>query len=200
MNNVLFMLGFNGKLWKFFDLKRSKLEAASRDVKRPPQPLQKTWKPKQPGIPVLTSYEGSFPQDYWDKWPSYRPDDWTPNSWIRGRDLEREAREVNYPLWGNLTWCVHQLEHGADTGVQGAGRLASEGKNSKSAIKHGHLLSDSLADWVRLQLIAGPYDPQEIPWISVKISPLGIQVKPSGAGRVLVDMSFPWKNGNLSVF
>ena len=43
--------------------------------------------------------------------------------------------------------------------------------------------------------MAGPYDPSEIPWLSIKISPLGLQVKPSGAGRVLVDMSFPWKDG-----
>ena len=41
----------------------------------------------------------------------------------------------------------------------------SKGKNAKSAIKNGHLLSDSLADWVRLQLIAGPYDPEEIPYL-----------------------------------
>ena len=33
----------------------------------------------------------------------------------------------------------------------------SKGKNAKSAIKNGHLLSDSLADWVRLQLITRPY-------------------------------------------
>lgn len=98
-------------------------------------------------------------------------------------------------MWGSLLWAVDQLERGASTGVRGAGRLGSAGTNAKSASRNGHLLSDSLADWVRLQLIAGPYDPSEIPWLSIKISPLGLQVKPSGAGRVLVDMSFPWRDG-----
>ena len=82
---------------------------------------------------------------------------------------------------------------GAETGVKGAARLPSAGPNAKSAIENGHLLSDSLAEWVRLQLMAGPFDLDEIPWPEVKISPLGLQIKPSGAGRILVDMSFPWK-------
>ena len=66
--------------------------------------------------------------------------------------------------------------------------------NAKSAILNGHLLSDSLAEWVRLQLMAGPFDLAELPWKETKISPLGIQVKPSGAGRILVDMSYPWRD------
>ena len=188
-------LGFHPNLWRTFKVRKESLEAAARDVRPPAPPQPRTWKPKQPQLKILPTYEGTFEESYWADWPSYRPTDWTPSSWISGQELEREAREVGYPLWGSLLWCVDQLEHGAWTGVRGAARLASEGRNAKSAIKHGHLLSDSLADWVRLQLIAGPYSPEEIPWISIKISPLGIQVKPSGAGRVLVDMSFPWKDG-----
>ena len=168
---------------------------AAEAVSPPTPPQAKTWKPKQPQIPLLEDYSGVFPSEHWLHWPSYRPSSWTPSSWIRGRDLEKEAKEVGYPLWGSLMWAVDQLERGATTGVRGAGRLGSAGTNAKSATRNGHLLSDSLADWVRLQLMAGPYDPSEIPWLCIKISPLGLQIKPSGAGRVLVDMSFPWKDG-----
>ena len=42
--------------------------------------------------------------------------------------------------------------------------------------------------------MAGPFDLAELPWQEIKVSPLGIQVKPSGAGRILVDMSYPWRD------
>lgn len=186
---------FSRGLWKSFAQKRKRLIEAGNTEARVTPPSAKKWKPKRPELPILGDYSGSFSDEYWSHWPSYKPLKWQPESWIDGQALLREAREVNYPLNGLLQWAVEQLTAGADTGVIGAGRLGSEGENAKTAIKHGHLLSDSLAEWIRLKLIAGPYSRDEIPWISIKISPLGLQVKPSGAGRVLVDMSFPWKDG-----
>ena len=174
------------------------IEAAEL-VAAPEMPASKEWVPKQPQLARLQSYEGKFAPEVWKTWPEYKPTSWTPASWISGENLRWEAEEVGYPLWGSLCWAVDQLEKGAHTGVVGAGRLPSEGANAKSAIANGHLLSDSLAEWIRLQLIAGPYDPEEIPWLEIKISPMGIQIKPSGAGRILVDMSFPWKRSGEKV-
>ena len=186
---------FSRGLWEKFSRKRKRLiEAGNLDIRVTP-PSAKKWKPKRPELPRLSDYSGTFSDEYWSYWPSYKPLKWEPESWIDAEALYREAKEVNYPLNGLLQWAVEQLAGGADTGVIGAGRLGSEGENAKSAIKNGHLLSDSLAEWIKLKLIAGPYSREEIPWISIKISPLGLQVKPSGAGRVLVDMSFPWKDG-----
>ena len=194
-DNVIFtgFEGFSNGLWRKFSAKRKRLIEAGNQDEEIVQPKVKVWKPKRPELPILSDYSGKFSEEYWRAWPSYKPATWAPESWIDAEALKKEAEAVNYPLQGRLLWAIEQLSHGAWTGVTGAGRLGSEGKNAKSAIKHGHLLSDSLAEWVRLELMAGPYSPDEIPWISIKISPLGIQVKPSGAGRILVDMSFPWK-------
>ena len=193
MNIMFVYTGFNSGLYGSFLERREALIEAADKVKAPELPASKEWRPKQPQLMRLDSYEGDFPKKMWPTWPSYKPTSWTPASWISGQRLKVEAEEVNYPLWGSLCWAVDQLEKGAYTGVVGAARLPSSGANAKSAIENGHLLSDSLAEWIRLQLIAGPYDPEEIPWLEIKISPMGIQIKPSGAGRILVDMSFPWK-------
>ena len=65
------------------------------------------------------------------------------------------------------------------------------GKNQPSAYLHGHLLSDALGSWVKQKLMAGPYRLEDLPWKDVKVSPMGIQLKPTGAGRLIVDMSYP---------
>ena len=191
--------GFNSSLYGSFLVRREALIEAAGQVKAPEMPASKEWRPKQPQLMRLDSYEGNFPKEVWPTWPEYKPTSWTPASWISGQGLKTEAEEVNYPLWGSLCWAVNQLEMGAYTGVVGAGRLPSAGANAKSAIENGHLVSDSLAEWIRLQLIAGPYDPEEIPWLEIKISPMGLQVKTSGHGRILVDMSFPWKKSGEKV-
>ena len=190
---VMFLVGFHPGLWDFFRGRKVRLEEAARSVRKPVQVPGKVWRPKQPQIPRLESYDGVFPPAHWALWPEYKPETWRPDSWLKGDQLEAEGLACGYPLLGNLRWAADQLTGGADTGVKGAARLPSAGPNAKSAIESGHLLSDSLAEWVRLQLMAGPFDLDEIPWPEVKISPLGLQIKPSGAGRILVDMSFPWR-------
>ena len=189
-----FVVGFHAAQWRSFRDRKLRLERAARELREPEPVARKEWRPKQPQIQRLSSYEGEFPPEYWELWPRYRPICWRPQSWISGHKLEAEARECGYPHKENLRWATDLLEHGAHTGVKGAGRLPSAGNNAKSAILNGHLLSDSLAEWVRLQLMAGPFDLAELPWQEIKISPLGIQVKPSGAGRILVDMSYPWRD------
>ena len=70
--------------------------------------------------------------------------------------------------------------------VRGAGRYPTAGKNQPSAYLHGHLLSDALGSWVKQGLMAGPYRREDLPWPEVKISPMGIQLKPNGSGRLIV--------------
>ena len=84
--------------------------------------------------------------------------------------------------------------------VRGCGRFPTAGRNQPSAYEHGHLLSDCLGSWVEQGLMAGPYTRDELPWPEVKISPMGIQVKPTGAGRLIVDMSHPHLKGDVKVF
>ena len=84
--------------------------------------------------------------------------------------------------------------------VRGAGRYPTAGKNQPSAYLHGHLLSDALGSWVKQGLMAGPYRREDLPWPEVKISPMGIQLKPNGSGRLIVDMSHPHLPGKPVVF
>ena len=74
------------------------------------------------------------------------------------------------------------------------------GKNQPSAYQHGHLLSDALGSWVKQKLMAGPYRLEDLPWKDVKVSPMGIQLKPTGAGRLIVDMSYPHIKPKPKVF
>ena len=83
--------------------------------------------------------------------------------------------------------------------MRGAGRFPTAGKNQPSAYQYGHLLSDALGSWVKQGLMAGPFRRDEIPWPEVKISPMGIQLKPTGAGRLIVDMSYPHLPGKPKV-
>ena len=67
-----------------------------------------------------------------------------------------------------LVWAQQQLERGADLGVKGAGCLPTAGPNAELARTYGHLLSDALARWVQLELVCGPYEKDELPWVSMR--------------------------------
>ena len=101
------------------------------------------------------------------------------------RWLLSEAREAGVDNLEDALFPRDACVNGVDTGVRAQGRDATGGRNQPSAYEHGHLLSDSLGAWVSAGLMAGPYTLDELKakFRSVKISPMGIQLKPSGAGR-----------------
>ena len=186
---------------RFRDRARALLWAkrtASRPVLKPP----KTYTPKCPQLPRLPTYKGAFPRDYWDVFPKYKPKTWHPESWIDGDSLLSEAREAGVDNLTDALFARDACVNGADTGVRGRGRDPTAGRNQPSAYEYGHLLSDALGAWVQAGLMAGPYTLDEVKAVfgSVKISPMGIQLKPSGAGRIIVDMSYPHLPGKPNVF
>ena len=107
-------------------------------------PEPKKFSPKCPGLEVLESYEGSFPASFWKKFPKHRLDNWDPKSWISGKGLLDKAREAGVDDLTDALKAADILENGADTGVRGAGRMPTAGRNQSSAYEHGDLLSDAL--------------------------------------------------------
>ena len=48
-----------------------------------------------------------------------------------------------------------------------------------------------MCDWVAKKLVLGLYDPEDLPFLEPRISPMSIAPKPNGAGQIVVDMSAP---------
>ena len=181
-NSNYFVVGFPRLLVAKFEARARALRMAKMKVGKQTIPEPKAFSPKCPEIPVLDDYRGRFSDEHWGKWPSYRPSDWTPDSWVSGEKLVSEARRVRLDDMTNV-FLAAEIVAGAETGVRGAGRLPTCGRNQESAYTHGKLLSDALGAWVKAGLMAGPYEREELPWPVVKISPMSIQLKPNGAGR-----------------
>ncbi len=174
--------GFPRSLVASFEARARAMRLAKRGAGKQQVPEPKMFSPKCPEIPKLASYRGRFPEEHWESWPSYRPSSWAPESWVSGEKLVAEAKRVELDNLTNV-YKAAEIVAGAETGVRGAGRYPTCGKNQESAYTYGHLLSDSLAAWLKAGLMAGPYERHELPWTQVKVSPMSIQLKPNGAGR-----------------
>ena len=182
---TLNILGFPVRLAARFRERARAMGWARRTAARPDLKPPKVFTPKCPQLPRLASYRGKFPPTFWKEFPSYKPDNWRPSSWLDGDGLLREAREAGVDNLTDALFARDACVNGADTGVRGRGRDVTAGRNQPSAYEYGHLLSDSLGAWVSAGLMAGPYKLDELKAVfgSLKISPMGIQLKPNGAGR-----------------
>ena len=182
---TLNILGFPVRLAARFRERARAMSWAKRTAVRPDLKPPKVFTPKCPQLPRLATYRGNFPPMFWKEFPSHKPDNWRPSSWLDGDGLLREAREAGVDDLTDALFARDACVNGADTGVRGRGRDTTAGRNQPSAYEYGHLLSDSLGAWVSAGLMAGPYKLDELKAVfgSVKISPMGIQLKPNGAGR-----------------
>ena len=110
------------------------------------------------------------------------------------RSLLGVGREGGYGDRDNIQWVQRQLTEGARLGVQGSARLPSRLENYPSWVQLGDQLTDTLAGWVHQRLVCGPVSEEELSKIwkdGWKCSSLSVVEKPSGAGRIIVDMSAP---------
>ena len=71
------------------------IEARARARRRsnPPKPADKVFRPKNPELEVLESYEGDFPDSYWDKWTKKELSD-RAVSWVDPVRLREEAEKA----------------------------------------------------------------------------------------------------------
>ena len=138
---------------------------------------------------MRTNYSGKFEDSWWETWPK-NDLTWKIEPWIKHEKINDIAQSVNFEEHSELSWLTDILQNGADTGVRGSARLPCPAKNIKSAETFGREVSDALAEWVRLKLVAGPLLESELPPQS-KVSPISCQIKPNSRARILVDMSSP---------
>ena len=183
-------------MWKAAAERRRLLNIAMRQG-WPSQPVIKQYKLKNPEISKLEKYSENIDPGYWSNWPSNKPSDVHPASWIDHERLRERAEKAGYNNKVKLEYVCRTLRRGADLGTKGSARLPSEPKkadkapNYASAYEHGALMADALCSWVKQGLAWGPFTKEELPWDNPKISPMSVEIKPSGAARIIVDLSSP---------
>ena len=150
------------------------------------------WVPKHPYLEQLSDYSVPPPESFWDNWPkNVIPNLADRSSWISAPALLELATELDYHRPLLVQWACSQLEVGADIGARNNGRMAFIGENYSTAVEHGKLLADGLADWLSKGLALGPYSEDNIPFTDYRVSPMSVVPKPNGAGRICVDLSAP---------
>ena len=177
-------------------MRRRGLSAAMRKG-WPEQPVIKKYQRKNPEIPELHEYSDNIGDEFWAKWPSNKPTGEKLVSWISHVKLRNRAEKAGYSDKVMLDYVCTSLRDGATLGTRGSARLPSAPKNKgklsnyDSAYEHGALMGDSLASWVKQGLVWGPMTKEELPWTDPKVSPMSVEIKPSGAARIIVDLSSP---------
>ena len=156
-------------------------------VEEPPiQPYPYKYK----NIPIMEDYNGNLSDQYWSKW-NVNPYSKATHSWISGAKLAATAEACGYIKKDKLRKVLEILENGARIGCEGTGRLESEVPNSPTVAKEGSKVADQLHDWVMSGIVNGPFKKSEMPFESYKISPMGVQPKPGGKIRIILDLSAP---------
>ena len=156
----------------------------------PPAPPP-TWQPKYPEIRRLEDYSQIPDDSFWDSWPvNFSPLD-SRESWISASALFELATSIDFHRPILLRWACDTLKEGADIGARGAGRASYKGENYSSSTQYGHLMVDGLADWLSKGLALGPFLPSDMPFGEFRVNPMSIVPKPSGAGRICIDLSAP---------
>ena len=158
----------------------------------PMVPQLKTFKPKSKNLPILGKYPRKLPAAYWAKWNKRTVDQVLPTkSWVDPGKLMKLAGTLGYQDSKRLDRVCKRLEQGADIGCRGRGREPTKIPNSPSVYQYGERVADSLQQWIDDGIAIGPLHEEEVPWNNITISPMMVKLKPSGAARIIVNMSAP---------
>ena len=138
-----------------------KVEKATRMPKEVEPPV-KVFNPVNSNVPVLEEYEGVLGEEYWGKWQKnpYRKE---KGSLISHEEIRRVAEEMNFREEDKVEEIADMLEHGADLGVSGEGRLPSVEKNNPSVYEYGARVADAIQTGVKDGILYGPLRKEEIP-------------------------------------
>ena len=174
---------------------RRALERKALQLPVAPLPPLKKHKFKY-GFPKLESYAAhDVPSSFWTRWqklPLARAIE-ENESWISAQALREAA--LSRGAWPEgLEKSCRMLECGADIGCVGRGRLPTRARNSDRVLGDGEILCDVLQDWVCKGIAAGPLTLEELQQSfgdEYTVNTLTTRPKPSGALRIIVDMSSP---------
>ena len=147
-------------------------------------------------LPQLDSYKPSeVPLEFWDHWQKLPLGQAIAGnkSWINPVALMQAARDRGVQPEGLLESCS-MLEQGADIGCVGRGRLPTRAPNSKTVLQDGPIICDVLQSWIENGIAAGPLTLAELQAVfgeDYTVNTLTTRPKPTGALRIIVDMSSP---------
>ena len=147
-------------------------------------------------LPKLQSYAASdVPDSFWSNWQKLplRQALETNKSWICPVALREAAKRRGVQPEGLEKSCT-MLDEGANIGCVGRGRLPTRAKNSERVLDDGEILCDVLQDWVSKGIAAGPLTLEELQkefGEEYTVNTLTTRPKPTGALRIIVDMSSP---------
>ena len=153
-------------------------------------PPCKIFKPKF-NLPKLGSYRQTAPAAFWDTFPVnlVQPS----KSLVNPVLLKKLALECNFINTALLDTICNDLTFGADIGCSGTSRLPSVCTNAPSAFEYGEHVTDAIADWITKKFAYGPIPIESLP-ASAKINGMMTKLKPTGAVRIILNLSSPIGN------
>ena len=173
---------------------QKRLYAALREEWEIPPPL-KSFSPKCQNLTILANYPKGedLGIEYWGKWSrrEYEPE---KGSMVDHMALDRIARRLAYRDMHKVQHVAEMLKEGARLGVEQEGRWPSQGANSPTAYEFGERVADSLQTGIIDGYLCGPFSKEDVETIwpeGVKISPILVRLKPNGAARIIMDLSYP---------
>ena len=161
---------------------------SSEDI--PPLPPAKIFKPKH-SLPILKNYRKPAPSEFWNNFPTnlVQPS----KSMVNPHLMKQMALETKFADLTLLNTIYNDLLHGANLGCNGSSRLPSFSTNAPSAFEFAEHVTDTIADWTTKKFAYGPVPLTHVP-ASAKINGMMTKLKPTGAVRIILNLSSPIGN------
>ena len=126
--------------------------------------------------------------EFWGKFPRKR--DQTGTVLVTAMKLMSLALAVGGVDMGMVELVCQDLEQGADIGCRGVAREPTVSGNAASCRQYPEQITDAVGGWLEKGFAAGPFSKEEVP-AHAKINGMMCRPKPSGAVRVILNMSAP---------
>ena len=153
-----------------------------------------------PGAPPKKVFSGRFAlpagcdgrgdpgEGFWEKFPRKR--EVTGVALVSAVKLISLALAVGGMDMEMVRLVCRDLEHGADIGCRGVGREPAVSGNAASCQLFPGQITDAIGSWLDKGFAAGPFTAAELP-VGAKVNGIMCRPKPSGAVRVILNMSAP---------
>jgi hypothetical protein len=105
------------------------------------------FKPKNPELMVLDSYEGTAPQEFWDTFPSNRDLEKGPPFVLNGDRFLSMAEELGVTSQCMVEEVVQDIREGCDLKINESRCPPTITDNSPSVLKNGREVADVVATW-----------------------------------------------------
>ena len=175
-------------------LRRKRNWEEAKLVPIPALPPKAVFKPKF-DLPNLSDYRGQLKASYWAKWRSRKMHARSKDSsWVSPVEMRKLADRAKMGRSDLMERVCERLENGANTGVEGRGRLKTRVKNTESVYENGFAVSDSLQEGIIDGYLTGPYTFEEVEKLlgsEFSINPMNTRPKPNGKLRIIIDASAP---------